>query len=577
MAVAQKNSHLLQNSVWNASGFLVSVGLNLFVLPFVLFRLGAPVFGVAGLVTACIAPALTFSNALGLSTTRELARRLEPSERDDARRFFASALALAGVGGLPIAAVLSLVGPLLARRVFHLDGQVADDLTLAFLFGAGGCARVDVQQRARTLDDARARPPLEPSQRDAARRFFASALSLAGAGGLPIAALLSLLGPLLARRVFHLDGQVADDLTLAFLFGAGGWLCQCISAVFLALFTARQNYARLASISIVSTVVSTSSMLLLIPRWPQASTFLGCQALGLATGLMVSFALSGLVVREWVARPALHRGPLGGLVRLGGWQFAAQGGGLIAGQADRYLLGAFLAPQFVGYYTIAQRLEEAMYIGVLKIGEILFPFFSSLHKESTERIADLLFRSTWVLNLLAATLLGALIPVAGPLLYAWTGKEVAVETEGLLVVLAVAGMLGCASNVFGYYLLASGRSRSNALIALVTAVVTITTSAIALPAFGWQAAGLSACLGMIAQIVITMVLAAPDRQPGRRVAAHLSLCIAAAGNGHHHGYRIAPCRPGSTIRSSLALVVCRGLLCLRRRASSSSLSSPFRG
>ena len=86
------------------------------------------------------------------------------------------------------------------------------------------------------------------------------------------------------------------------------------------------------------------------------------------------------------------------------------------------------------------------------------------------------------------------------------GKNVAVETEGLLVILAVAGMLGCSSNVFGYYLLASGRSRSNALIALVTAVVTIATSAIALPAFGWQAAGLSACLGMIAQIVITMVL-----------------------------------------------------------------------
>ena len=84
---------------------------------------------------------------------------------------------------------------------------------------------------------------------------------------------------------FIWTAQVADDLTLAFLFGAGGWLCQCISAVFLALFTARQDYARLASISIVSTVVSTLSMLLLIPRWPQASTFLGCQALGLATGL----------------------------------------------------------------------------------------------------------------------------------------------------------------------------------------------------------------------------------------------------------------------------------------------------
>src|SRR5258708_3168349 len=432
MVAVKSNSHLLGSSAWNASAFLVSVGLNLLILPFVLFRLGATVFGVAGLVTACVAPALAFSNALALSTTRELAQRLAPSARDDARRFFATALLLAGAGGLPIAMILSLVGPLLAYHVFNLDGVAS------------------------------------------------------------------------------------SDLTLAFGFGAVGWLCQCISAVFLALFTARQNYARLASISVVSTVVSTSSMLVLIPRWPQASTFLGCQALGFATGLLMSLALSRQVVGEWLARPALHRGPLGGLINLGVWQFAAQGGGLIAGQADRYLLGAFLAPQFVGYYTIAQRLEEAMYIGILKIGEILFPFFSSLQKESSNRIADLMFRSSWVLNLLAATVLGALIPVAGPLLHVWTGKEVAVETQGLLVVLAVAGMLGCASNVFAYFLLANGRSRSNASIAMVTAVVTLATSALTLPYFGWRAAGWSACLGMMAQIVVTMTLlrqsfSRPDR------------------------------------------------------------------
>src|SRR6266550_2429849 len=61
MAAGKSNSHLLGNSAWNASAFLVSVGLNLVILPFVLFRLGGAVFGVASLVTACIAPALAFS------------------------------------------------------------------------------------------------------------------------------------------------------------------------------------------------------------------------------------------------------------------------------------------------------------------------------------------------------------------------------------------------------------------------------------------------------------------------------------------------------------------------------------
>ena len=64
MAAIRSNSHLLGNSAWNAGAFFVGVGLNLLILPFVLFRLGAAAFGVAGLVTTCIAPALGFSNAL---------------------------------------------------------------------------------------------------------------------------------------------------------------------------------------------------------------------------------------------------------------------------------------------------------------------------------------------------------------------------------------------------------------------------------------------------------------------------------------------------------------------------------
>ncbi|WMT72575.1 oligosaccharide flippase family protein [Bradyrhizobium sp. Ash2021] len=413
---------LLGNSAWNAIAFALAVALNLVILPFVVFRLGLAAFGVAGLVTACVAPALAFSNALALSTTRELAQRLAPSDCEDARRFFATAVMLAiGTGGLIVIAI--------------------------------------------------------------------------GLAGAP-----------LARLAFHLSGPSADDLGLAFLLAGAGWLCQCLSAIFLALFAARQDYRRIASISIVSTVVATASTLLLIPRWPQASTFLGCQALGFATNLLLAFGMARRVIGEWLARPALHREPLGELVKLGTWQLAAQGGALIAGQADRYLLGALLQPQFVGFYTIAQRLEEAMYIGVLKVGEILFPFFSTLQKEADDRKADLLFRSSWILNVLAASALGGLIPVAGPLLHLWTGAEVAAEAQRVLVVLSIAGMLGCSANVFAFYLLAHGRSRSIALISLVTAVFTVATSAMALPYFGWRAAGWSACAGMTAQIVTTILL-----------------------------------------------------------------------
>jgi O-antigen/teichoic acid export membrane protein len=422
VASRKGSTDVMGNSAWNAVAFAVAVALNLLVLPFVVFRLGVAAFGVAGLVTACVAPALAFSNALALSTTRELALRLELSGRDDARRLFATAVMLA----------------------------------------------------------------------------------LATGGSIII--LFALAGAPLARLGFHLNGPSADDLGLAFVLASAGWLCQCLSAVFLALFTARQDYRRVASISIISTVVATSSMLLLIPFWPHASTFLGCQALGFAISLLLAFGWSRRVLGDWLARPAFHRRALGELIKLGSWQFAAQGGALIAAQADRYLLGALLQPQFVGFYTIAQRLEEAVYIGVLKVGEILFPFFSVLQKETDDRKADLLFRSSWILNVLAASALGGLIPVAGPLLHLWTGAEVAAEAQRVLVVLSIAGILGSSSNVFAFYLLAQGRSSSNALIALLTGVFTLATSAVALPYLGWQAAGWSACIGMLAQMFTVVIL-----------------------------------------------------------------------
>jgi hypothetical protein len=65
-ASRKSSTDVLGNSAWNAVAFAVAVALNLLVLPFVVFRLGVAAFGVAGLVTACVAPALAFSNALAL-------------------------------------------------------------------------------------------------------------------------------------------------------------------------------------------------------------------------------------------------------------------------------------------------------------------------------------------------------------------------------------------------------------------------------------------------------------------------------------------------------------------------------
>ena len=236
---------------------------------------GASAFGVAGLVTACVAPALAFSNALALSTTRELAQRLAPDERDDARRFFATALLLASASAGCRSRWHFRWRDRWLAHVFNLNGEAANDLSLR-LFSArpDGCASASRRCFLRCLPRARIIARL-------------ASISVAEHGGLD-----------------HLD--VGADPALA-------------------------------------TGVDVS-------RLP------GSGLCDRAAGGVRAFAPAGAGM---AGAPGASSGPLGGLVNLGAWQFAAQGGGLIAGQADRYLLGAFLAPQFVGYYTIAQRLEEA--------------------------------------------------------------------------------------------------------------------------------------------------------------------------------------------------------------------------
>ena len=255
-------------------------------------------------------------------------------------------------------------------------------------------------------------------------------------------------------------------------FGALGWLCQCVSGVFLALFVARQDYARLALVNITGTgmldafnVGADFAMAVCV--------HLHCLSDGgvcshpFVVGIVVA-AVAGRMggspgaASDVAGKSAAHRQMAGG---------SRRAAALFQGRPTAICSVHSCNRKMSATMSIAQRLEEAIYIGVLKIGEILFPFFSSLQGEGDKRVGDLFFRAAWVLNVLAVGVLGALIPVAGNVLHLWTGAEVAAEGQRVLIVLAVAGILGSGTNVFAFYLLANGRTRTNAAISLVTASV----------------------------------------------------------------------------------------------------------
>ncbi len=419
--VPKLSSRLIGNSGWNALAFFINVTLNFLTLPFVIKCIGVPEFGFAGLIVACVAPMLIFSNTLSQVTTRELALRLLPNSQKRAKQVFATSFFLALVFGALIAFFLFLLGPWAAMQLFNLE--------------VGG-----------------------------------------------------------------------SSTKLSFAFASFGWLCQCLSGVFLTLFAARQNYNYLSKISIGSTLLSTMLIWFLLPSHPHAITYIACQSMGFVLNLALVFWFGYRIFPSWIALPKLHFESLHDLMRIGIWQMIAQFGGGAAVQTDKYMLGYFLQARHVGLYNLAQRLEEVVYIGVLKVGEVLFPLFSTMLKEQEERQADILFRASWLLNLLAVSVLGGLIPTAKTILKLWINYNVAIEAEHALITLALAGILGCSTNVFSFYLLGSGKTRTNAIISAITAIVTVITSILTLPLYGWHAAGWSVCAGAFAQIIVVAIL-----------------------------------------------------------------------
>jgi O-antigen/teichoic acid export membrane protein len=133
------------------------------------------------------------------------------------------------------------------------------------------------------------------------------------------------------------------------------------------------------------------------------------------------------------------------------------------------------------------------------MSEVLFPLFSTIHNESRERQFSLLLRATWLLTTLAVCGLAPLAGLAEPLMTAWISHEAGQQTKLLLQLLALAGMLGCATNASNFFLLGTGRTRWGALLSMTTGATTVAVAALVLPRYGLRGAAVAAVLSMLAQ------------------------------------------------------------------------------
>lgn len=317
--------------------------------------------------------------------------------------------------------------------------------------------------------------------------------------------LLVAIGPSLLRILTGVSVG-AGNWRWEFVIAGIAWAAQYGSLILQGASVAHQNFRAVAWVALFSAAASVVAIVLCTTAVPDASGYLA----GLAIGFLVSFALWLAVTRVSGGaasfKPRLHRAELQSLFAFGKWQGVAQFAGTIGNQVDRYALGALASAAVIGQYNAAKRMQEAVYSVAWKVAEVLFPFFTATAQSDLTTQARLYLFASWVVMSCGALVLGPMIPLADPIMRIWVGAQVASGGAHLLRTLVLGGLVGCASNVFTYYLMGVGKNVPAALVSLIYSLLTIVLSILFLRHWGPVVAGMGLAVAGLVRLVLSFVI-----------------------------------------------------------------------
>lgn len=312
----------------------------------------------------------------------------------------------------------------------------------------------------------------------------------------------------LARKETH-----SQTLALAFLIAAIGWFTQQFSQVLQGTSAARQDFRLIAKVAAFSAVAGVAATLGITWAVPTLEGYL-C---GVAAGFVLSLGCWLFTLRHDLRWCNVFRGDrtpeLAALLHFGKWQGLAQLAGAFGNQIDRYALGALAPVAIVGQYNVANRLQEAAYIGVVKAGEVLFPRFGSLSANSVHERGQFFLAASWVMGTFSAALLAPLVPLAGAVLTLWVGAEAANGGAQLLSTLVLGGIVGAGSIVFVYYAMGIGRNAPVAFISVLYSVVTVVFTVLLVKAIGPLAAGAGLLVASVVRVAAGVIITRRDFFP----------------------------------------------------------------
>ncbi len=311
------------------------------------------------------------------------------------------------------------------------------------------------------------------------------------------AALLVGLAPWLARSVFVIPAADLGPAVLGFRIVALSWAATSAFTFAMNVLIANQRYDELLRASTVSVIAPTAIGLAAAAATRTASWTL----LGQATGSWVAAAFAasraaklvpGIRVAPW------DPGELGRLLRFGLWQATANVGVVLANWSDRFVLGGFVVPRVVGFYALAQALQQQVYAVFIEASDVLFPAVS--HRQGTGEISAarrLALLAGWLLTTAFGPAAIALGVLGGDFLRLWISVEAAEQATTVLRLLCATAIAGLAAVAPVSYALGMGRSYWQAPFSIVVGIASLGTSLALVPNLGIRGVGIGLLSGAL--------------------------------------------------------------------------------
>lgn len=299
-----------------------------------------------------------------------------------------------------------------------------------------------------------------------------AALALAVLGGLTAVSLLGMLAPTVASVLFSAMGP-PQDVARVLMMASVAAAIQEIDGVYAGAIKGAERFDLGAKIELPARIGIAATLALLANRIGTADALLAglIPALAMKAGFK-GWRASVLLADSRACLPSFAVSPLKRVLRFGLWQWLQAAGTALFTSLDQLLVGGLLGARALLRYSVCLQLAQYVHLVPSVLMQVVFPRVSSLGRSLGSHDRNSLLRSTTLLALALALLLGLpLIIFARPLLAAWIGAEFAAENQRLLALLVLVHIL-LAVNIGAYFiLLGLGESARSARIVLSAAAL----------------------------------------------------------------------------------------------------------